>query len=221
MDRRIAVWWIVGILVGYWAALVFIPVPGSGAGFLDPGETLTDWVDRQLLPGRLYHGVRDPEGILSTVPAVATALAGALAGRWLSRPDLSGGKKAAGLLQAGLGALLLGGAWQFVLPLNKNLWTSSFVAWTAGWSLLALATFYWVIDVRGWRAWSFPLVVVGTNAITIYLLHRFVDFGAVANLLVGGASPGALHPALLPAGALALEWVLLWWMYKKRIFLRV
>ncbi|MEE8468942.1 MAG: DUF5009 domain-containing protein [Planctomycetota bacterium] len=220
-DVRGQIWWIVGILVGYWAALVLVPVPGSGAGFLAPGETLTDWVDRQLLPGRLYHGVRDPEGILSTVPAVATALAGALAGHWLARPDVAGGRKAAGLLQAGLGALALGGVWQLVLPLNKNLWTSSFVAWTAGWSLLALAAFYWVIDVRGWRAWSFPLVVVGTNAITIYLLERFVDFAAVTNILVGRAAPGALHPALLPAGTLALEWALLLWMYKRRIFLRV
>jgi predicted acyltransferase len=141
--------WIAGLLLGYWAALTLVPVPGQGAPSLEPGRTLADWLDRTLLPGRLHREVRDPEGILSTVPAVATALSGALAGAWLRRADVAGDRRAAGLALAGLGALALGGLWQLAFPLNKNLWTSSFVAWTSGWSLLALAAFYWVIDVRG------------------------------------------------------------------------
>lgn len=212
--------WAAGLLLGYWAALVWFPVPGFGAGDLEPGATVTDWFDRRFLPGVLYRGDRDPEGLLGTVPAIATALLGVLAGDWLRRGDRSGERKALGLFGAGAAGLAFGWLWSRALPLNKNLWTSSFALWCAGWSALLLAAFYFAIDVRGWRRWAFPLQVIGVNSITIYMLARFVDFDALAGLALG-QEPARLHPVLLAGGGLALEWLLLWWLWRRRIFLRV
>lgn len=209
---------IVAILLGYWAMLMLVPVPGHGAGNLAPGATLTDWVDRQLLPGRLHRGVRDPEGILSTLPAVATALLGALAGSWLRRDDRSGERKAALLLASGAACLAAGALWNTVLPINKNLWTSSFVLWTGGWSFLLLGVFYLLIDVRGIRFGTTFFTVIGANAITIYLMQRFIDFDAIANLVF---ERDRVHAVLFVAAGLALKWLVLYWMYRRRVFLRV
>jgi predicted acyltransferase len=219
-STRALVLWTVGILLGYWALMTLVPVPGQGVASLEPGRTLADWLDRQLLPGRLHRGVRDPEGLLSTVPAIATALAGVLTGRWL-RKEGSGERKALGLAAAGVAGMGLGWLWGQVLPLNKNLWSSSFTVFTAGGSLLLLSVFYWTIDVRGWVRWSFPLKVIGVNAITVYLAAAFVDFDRLGELLLAGATPHRLHPALFAAGGLLLEWLVLLAMYRRRLFLRV
>ncbi|MDA1266621.1 MAG: DUF5009 domain-containing protein [Planctomycetota bacterium] len=208
--------WTAGILLGY-AALLLIPVGGSLA--LEPGHNVVDWFDRELLPGRLHRQVRDPEGLLATIPAVATALSGVLAGRWLMGPA-DGGSKVLGLLKAS-GAALVGGLLiGLVQPINKNLWTPAFVLWTSGGSLALLALFYWWIDVRGHDRWCFPLIVIGTNAITIYLLGRFVDFEAITLVLFGRAR-GALHPALFAAWPLLLQWGVLYELYRRRLFLKV
>lgn len=219
-STRALVLWVVGILVGYWALLTLVPVPGQGAASLEPGRTIVDWFDRRFLPGRLHRGVRDPEGLLGTIPAVATALLGVLTGRWLRsyRPPAA---KAGRLALAGLALAALGLLWHPLLPLNKNLWTSSFVLLTGGCSAVMLAGFYWVIDVRGWRAWSFPLVVIGMNAITIYVLRRFVDFDLAGELLFAHATPERLHPAILAGTGLLLEWLLLYGLYRKGVFLKV
>ena len=210
-----------GILLGYWAALTLIPVPGQGAASLEPGRTLTDWIDRTLLPGRLHRTVRDPEGLLATLPAVVTALGGSWAGRWLVRGRVDPARRSWGLALAGLAALGLGWLWGRVFPINKNLWTSSFVLWSCGGCALLLAAFHWVIDARGLARWSFPLVVIGANAITIYMLSAFVDFQAVGELLLGNAVPDRVHPALVPAVALGLEWLLLWVLWRAGVFLKV
>ncbi len=212
--------WVAGLLVGYWIALTRVPVPGFGAGDLAPGHTLTDWVDRHLVPGRLYREVRDPEGLFATLPAIGTALIGALAGTWLRRADVRDGRRLLGLLCAGALCLAVGGLWDRVFPINKNLWTSSFVLWCAGWSLLLLATFHLVIDVWGLERWSFFFVVIGSNAITIYMLQTFLSFEGLADLLLskGGHK---FHPALLAGGGLALKWALLYTMYRRKLFLRV
>jgi predicted acyltransferase len=216
---RARVAWIAILLLGYWATMMWVPVPDYGAGNPEPGKTLADYIDQHLLPGRLYCGNHDPEGLLSTIPAVATCLLGVLAGQWLRRPRPDGYRKAAVLLASGAACLALGWLWSMVVPLNKNLWTSSFVLWTGGWSLLLLSVFYLVIDVLGWKKWAFFFVVVGANAITIYLACRFVDFSAVGKLLFGH-SP--LHHAILPAcSRLAVEWLLLYVLYRGRVFLRL
>ena len=210
--------WLVGCLLAYWAALSWIPVPGIGAGNLDPGRTLTDWLDRLLLPGRLHEGIRDPEGILATVPAISTALLGALAGHWL-RGQRPSERKALWLLVGGVVCLAIAGLWHLALPINKNLWSSSFVLWTGGLSLILLALFYLVVDVWGFTRWTFFFVVIGTNAITIYMLDAFVDFDGIVRLVLGGE--GRLHAVFFAAAGILLRWLLLLAMYRRRMFLRV
>jgi len=215
--------WIAGLLVGYWAALRFVPVPGFGAGDLQPGHTLTDYIDRLLIPGRLYQGDRDPEGLLATIPAIATALGGAVTGQLLRSARLSGyGKTLAMVVAAGacLGSARL---WDLEFPINKNLWTSSFALYCAGWSLLLLALFYLLIDVRGRKAWAFPLVVIGSNSILIYMAGAFVDFDYTAHRLFDGAlrHTGDYQPLLFACGVVLVQWLLLYVLYRKRIFLKV
>jgi predicted acyltransferase len=213
------------ILLGYWALLALVPVPGGHAGDFSKQGNLAGYVDRQLLPGRIveeYYGYGDNEGLLSTIPAVATALIGALAGAWLlgtARPW----SKVGGLLAAGLVALGLGTAWGQVFPIIKNLWTSSFVLVAGGWSLLLLALFYAVIDVIGLRRWSYVFAVIGANAIAIFLVPRFVDFRHMAEFFLTGAArlSGDFGPVLLAAGALVCKWLFLDVLYRHRYFFRV
>jgi predicted acyltransferase len=211
--------WIAALLAGYWALLRFVPVPGYGAWNLEPGASLTDWFDRRFLPGRLYREVRDPEGLLGTLPAVATALFGVLAGEWL-RSSRGGAPKVVGLALAGCALLALGAAWNLEFPINKNLWTSSFALWTAGWSSLLLAAFYLAFDVWRWRRLGFVFAVIGANSIAIYLAARFVDFAAVASFVFAPTKP-RVHPILFAALPLAIEWLILWVLYQKKLFLRV
>lgn len=136
----------------------------------------------------------------------------------------SGNQKTAGLAGAGAAALGLGALWGVWFPVNKALWTSSFVLVAGGLSLLLLALFYWVIDVRGFRRWAFPFAVIGTNAITIYLGTKLVDFDHTAGFIFGGAAElagGRLQPVLLAAGVLLVEWAVLYLLYRKKVFLKV
>jgi len=214
---------VVGLLVGYWAALRFIPVPGFGAHDLSPGHTLTDWIDRQLIPGHLYRGDRDPEGLLGTVPAIGTALLGALTGELLKTDRYSGYVKTAAMAAAGVLLVALAQLWNLEFPINKNLWTSSFTLQCAGLSLILLAIFYLMIDVWKFRAWAFPFIVIGSNSIFIYMSEGFIDFEHTVNFFLGGLlrDTGAYHALLMAIAIVAVKWLLLYVMYKKRIFLRV
>jgi predicted acyltransferase len=212
------------ILLGYWALLAFVPAPGSAPGDYTKLGNLPGYVDQHYLPGRIppeYYGYGDNEGLLSTIPAVATALLGALAGQWL-RSRFSPSRKMLGLFVAGLVCLGVGYAWHGVFPIIKNIWTSSFVLYAGGWSLLLLALFYGVIDVLGWRRWSFFFVVIGSNAIVIYMLVEMVKFEYTANFLFGGLArhAGTGGPVVMALGTLALEWLLLLYLYRNKLFLR-
>ncbi|MGE3240179.1 MAG: acyltransferase family protein [Pirellulales bacterium] len=215
--------WIAGLLVGYWALLKFVPVPGFGAGDLRPGHTLTDFIDRSLIPGKLYRGDRDPEGLLGVVPAVGTALAGAVTGRLLKSEQFSGYAKTGIMVVAGLVCLGLAQLWNLNFPINKNLWTSSFVLHCAGLSLLLLALFYLVIDVWRLRGWTLFFVVIGSNSIFIYLAERFIDFEYTTRFFFGGAlrNTGDYQPLLWATAIVLVKWLLLYLLYRKRIFLRV
>jgi len=210
------------VLFVYWAVTMLVPVPGHGAGVLTPEGCLSSYIDQQLIPGTLYYGYGDNEGILSTLPAICTALLGALAGHWL-RSNREGSHKAAGLAVAGFVCVIAGLVWGAVFPIIKIIWTSSFVLFAGGWSLLLLALFYWVIDVKGYRKWSFFFVVIGMNPITIYFLQRFVDFGGVAQFFLGGvaAHAGVIAPMVLPLGTLLVKWLLLRFLYCHKIFFKV
>jgi len=165
----------VALLVGYWAALMLVPVPGFGPGNLDPQGNLAAFVDRALLGPRIWRAARvyDPEGILSTLPAIATTLLGVLTGDWLRavrRPEAT----ARGLFAAGIAGVGLGELWGLWFPVNKALWTSSYTVLTAGAALLALAGCYWLAEVRGWRAWTRPFVILGVNALALFFLSSLV-----------------------------------------------
>lgn len=220
-STRARLLWIAVLLVGYWLALSIVPVPGFGAGNLAPGATLTDWIDRACLPGRLHRGVRDPEGLLATIPAIATALLGAFAGQELARVERNANARVARLAMYAVVCLTLGALWALVFPLNKNLWTSSFVLWCAGWSFALVAVFHLVIDVWKFERGVLFFEVIGANAILIYVMQTFVDFDAFAGLLLGGRGATKLHPTFVAGGGLALKWLVLYVLYRARIFLRV
>ena len=213
------------ILLGYWAILMFVPSPGSRAGDFTREMNLAGYLDRHYLPGKInpgYYGYGDNEGLLSTIPAVATALLGVLAGQWLIS-NRGRWIKAAGLAFWGLACLGLGtlGSGQF--SIIKILWTSTYVLIAGGWSLLLLALFYTIIDVIGLRSWAYFFVVIGVNAITIYVASRIIPFPQISQFLLGGAArlSGSFGPVLLAIGTLAVEWLLLLHLYRNRIFLRV
>jgi predicted acyltransferase len=224
-------------LAGYWAALTLIPVPGVGAGILTPEGNLASFVDRGLFGRHLLTRFSDPEGLLSTLPAIATAMCGVFAGDWLKgrrQPHHS-----AGLFIAGLIAMAAGLAWGRVFPINKNLWTSSFALFSAGLAAQALALCHWVVDVRGWRAFSRPLAAFGRNPLAAYFLSVGFDSLLTRVSATGGGSlkgmvyRSAFVPSLRPccgaeAASLgyAIAYVVLWAvilgeMYRRRIFLRI
>ena len=219
--------WLAGILLGYWAMLSFGHAPGFAAGDLTMEGNFASYVDRLLLPGKLHKGIHDPEGLLAVLPAIGNALLGILAGLWLRRSaeEVSGDRKAVGLAIAGVALLAVGGLWSFVFPLNKNLWTSSFVLWTCGWSSLLLASFYWLIDVRGWaRGFGAFFAVIGMNSVLIYMSGKFLNFDFTGQALFGGlarAFPPAMASAILVSGIFAVKWLLFWFLKRQKIFLKV
>lgn len=224
-SAKIQVAWFLGLLFGYWAAMMLIPVPGYGAGVLTMPGSLESYIDRLLLPGRLHDGIHDPEGILSTIPAICTALLGVFTGRFLKGDRFTPFKKV--LLLAGAGSVLLGLAlcWDPFFPINKRLWTSSFVLYTGGWSLLFLAVFYGIIDVAGFRKWAAPFTWIGMNAILIYLASEgLVHFGYTASALFGGLirfTPMAWQPVWTAVSVTIVQLGLLYFLYRNKWFLKV
>ena len=220
-------YWLAGILLGYWAIMSFGHAPGFAAGDLTMEGNFASYVDRLLLPGKLHENIHDPEGLLAVLPAIGNALLGILAGLWLRRSaeEVSGDRKAAGLAIAGIVLLAVGGLWSFVFPLNKNLWTSSFVLWTCGWGSLLLSFFYWTIDVRGWlRSFGAFFAVIGMNSVLIYMSSKFLSFDFTAQALFGGlarAFPPAIASLVMVTGIFAVKWALFWFLKRQKIFLKV
>jgi predicted acyltransferase len=213
------------VLLLYWAAMALVPVPGYGPGVITPEGCLSSYIDQNLLPGVImeqYYGYGDNEGIISTFPAVCTVIIGALAGHWL-RSKRSGNRKSLGLLLAGLLSLVAGYAWGIYFPIVKNIWTSSFVLVSAGYSLLLLSALYWLIDVKGYAKWAFFFVVIGANPITIYFLQNFVNFEQIADFFVHGIveHAGLAAPLTLALAVLMVKWLLLWFLHRHRLFLKV
>jgi predicted acyltransferase len=223
------------LLFGYWAILALVPVPGVGAGVLTPDGSLATYLDRMILsPAHLYQGRFDPEGLLSTVPAVATVLFGYGAGAWVKEAPRTA-RTVFALMGAGIVCVAIGWAWDFVFPINKQLWTSSYAVYAAGWSLLVLAACYAAVEVRGWRWAGFPWQVMGVNAILL-----FVASGVVARILLvlrvadgrslyqwlydslfvpwAGPLNGSLAFAL---AAVAAWWLVLYALYRRGWFLRL
>jgi predicted acyltransferase len=224
-TRRIwvRVFWILGILAGIALIQLLVPVPGVGAGVLTPEGCINGYIDRLLLPGTLYGKVFDPEGILCIISASSVVLMGSLAGFLIRSGRFSAYRNT--LILAGSGAILilltrLLSPWY---PVIKAAWTSTFDILTAGISLGLLALFYLLVDVWKGERWSFFLRVIGMNSITIYLAVRMINFRATSDFLVSGFARffGEFSPVILYLGLLTLEWMFLYFLYKKKIFLRV
>lgn len=166
---KVQAWTGIGILAGYWLVMTCVPTPGAGMVMLEPGVNIAAWVDSHLMPGRMWQGTWDPEGILSTFPAIATGITGMLAGHVLisSRTREA---KALVLLVAGYLSSVAGYFWGLGFPVNENLWTSSFVLVTSGMASLTLGTAYYLVDIKGFRFGTAPGVIFGANAITAYVL---------------------------------------------------
>lgn len=215
--------WIAGILLVYYAALFLIPVPGYGAGDLSFEGNLVGWFDRHFLPGRLLQGTYDELGLLTQFPALCLTMFGAFGGDIL-RSDNESRNKLITLVLPGIVGIIIGLLWGLHFPINKHLWTSSFILLTAGMAFLALALFYAVIDVWGYRKWAFPFQVIGLNSLTIYLAYRFIDFRYTSRLLFEGIyrhSPEPWHEVWNALGALLLVWLFLYFLYRNRLFLKV
>jgi len=216
------------LLLGYWALLTFVPVPGFGAGDFSEGHNLTNWIDAHYLPLRKWDGDHDPEGILSTFPAVATCLLGVISGRWLRDPVRGDWGKVRLLAITGIVLMVLGFAWGTQFPVIKKIWTSSFVLVAGGWSMLLLSGFYLVADVWKYSRWLQPFVWLGCNALAIYLVSNVVNFGSLSERFVGGQVLATLNGAWTGLGDVALALVsmvlcilLAGFLYRRKIFLRL
>jgi predicted acyltransferase len=223
------------LLLGYWALLTLVPVPGYGAGDLSPEGNLGAYLDRLILGDHLWREMWDPEGLLSTLPAVGTTLLGIFTGEWI-RSGRGGRKVVAGLLAGGVVGVGLGTLWGLVFPINKGIWTSSYVLFTGGAAALLLGLFFWIMEVKGWKGWARPFVIYGMNAIAV-----FVASGLLAKVMgmvrVGTGGPtlkgwlyqagfaswaGPLNGSLAFALGYVLFWLgLMWLMYRRRIFIKI
>lgn len=254
-DRRVwtKVMLLACLLIGYWVLVCWVPVPGAGVPgrdvpLLDKDQNIVSWLDRQIMPGHLYedeplHDARDPEGLLSDLPAIATTLLGLLTGLWLIAAR-SARMKTIGLVVGAAACFAVGYLWAVWFPLNKKMWTSSYVLVAAGWSLLVLALLYWAMEQRGWgrkglsKALAWPWLVLGSNAIVAYMISEmlyeiqaqmeFTDNGNQSNPLsylfqhvfLGIADPGWRSFAYVIFYT-ALCFLPVWLLYRKKIFVKI
>ncbi|MFD2554163.1 acyltransferase family protein [Sphingobacterium tabacisoli] len=211
------------LLVGYWLALWLIPNSSDPYSFED---NLVGTVDRLLLPGKLIYGSFDPEGLLSTIPAIAMAMFGMFTGQWIQLPSekYTDTKKINYMLVAAVLLILIGYIWSLQFPINKKLWTSSFVCVVSGISLILFSLFYYIMDVKGYNKYALFFSVVGLNSISIYLAQEIVGFSKISNYFLGGIVthlPEAYGNLLSSIGYFTVCWLFLYFLYKKKIFLKV
>ena len=205
--------------------MTFVPVPGGMAGNFAEGQNLANWVDKQYLPLRKWDGDHDPEGLLSTLPAIANCLLGVFAGLLLRDSKRSDWIKVGYLAAAGLALVALGWLWNLQFPVIKKIWTSSFVLVACGYSCLLLAAFHFVIEVCGLRVWAQPFVWIGMNPITIYMIHNLVDVGQIAQRFVGGDLSklclGRYGDLAVALTGMAITFGIARFMFRRKIFLRL
>ena len=233
-----------GCLLGYWGLLRFVPVPGAGVPgrdipFMDQVQNLPAWLDRKLFMGHLYDGTRDPEGIIHTIPAIGTTLIGVWTGHWL-KSKRNSSQLIGAMVFFGILGMLAGELWNRWFPINKNLWTSSFVLFSGGFCLLFLSLLYWAIEVKRWRGeWTVPIRVFGMNAIVGFVADSVV-YGPGYSFMVktqNGASISWHEAAQLRLMSFGLSvqnaslayslvamlfcWLLLWLLWRKQIFIKI
>ena len=230
------------ILIIYWALLNFVQVPGGIPPNLEKETSLAAWLDRAVFSEKHLWKLSktwDPEGLLSTLPAIASGISGTLVGIWMRRTDILPDKKVLWMIGAGILSVIAGLIWNFSFPMNKALWTSSYVLFTSGLAVLFLAVFYWIIDIKSNRVFTKPFVVYGVNAITVYFMSTIM--AKLFNFITVSKSDGTevslktwlfqsyLTPYFSPFNA-SLAWalsfvlfwlIILWWMYNRKIIIKV
>jgi predicted acyltransferase len=216
--------WFWFFIIAYWLILKFASAPGFAAGDLTMQGNFTSYFDRCFLPGKLYLGIHDPEGLFSTIPAISTGILGILTGILLKKTGLSQHKKVLRMVVVGVIFLVLAQIWNLDFPINKNLWSSSFVLNVGGLSLLLMALFYYIIDVLGYVKWAFFFKVIGMNSILIYMSKKFIEWNFTTNACFNWLFQLVGDPYNIVFFAicyLMIKWMFLYVMYQKKIFLRV
>lgn len=212
------------LLIGYWALMTFVPVPGVGAGNFDEGKNLANYIDKEYLPFFKWDGDHDPEGLLSTLPAIANCLMGVFAGLLLRNEGIGSQRKVFYLLVGGVASVLLGFLWGWQFPVVKKIWTSSYVLVAAGYSSIFLAVFYQVIELWNIRQWAMPMVWIGVNPITIYMAHNLIDFPKIAHRFAGGPIKemfGTYGEVVITLVIILMTFAIVRFLYRRKIFLRL
>ncbi|NIJ51288.1 acyltransferase family protein [Dyadobacter arcticus] len=223
----------ISILILYWLALVLIPTPGMGKVMLERGNNLAAWVDQQYLPGKMWQGNWDPEGILSTFPSIVTGITGMLAGR-LMLTSLTSNETSNYLMSSGLIVAAAGYFWNLTFPVNENLWSSSFVLVTSGFASMLFGTLYFIIDIKGRKKGIAPGVIFGANAIAVYVLADILalffytfEFGgkALNEIAVSFMSQAGMDPRLASmiyaVFFVCINFIPAYILYKRKIFIKL
>jgi predicted acyltransferase len=216
--------WFWFFIIGYWLLLKFTSAPGFAPGDLTMQGNFASYMDRILLPGKLYLGIHDPEGLFSTIPAISTGLLGILTGSLLKKTGLKQIRKVSIMAVTGVIFLIIAQIWNLDFPINKNLWSSSFVMQVGGISLLLMALFYYIIDVLGYKKWAFFFKVIGMNSILIYISGHFIKWQYTTNGFFGwiGQLVGDPYNIVVMAVCfIMVKWLFLYYLYQKKTFLRV
>jgi predicted acyltransferase len=223
-KERWQMFWFAFFIIGYWLLLKFTSAPGFPIGDLTMKGNFASYVDRSILPGRLYLGIHDPEGLFSTIPAISTGILGILTGILLKKGGITQMRKVAIMSAVGVIFLILAQIWNLDFPINKNLWTSSFVLHVGGLSLLLMALFYYIIDVKGYKKWAFYFRVIGMNSILIYISGHFIKWDYTNEGFFGWIGQLVGDPFNIVVMAICyvmVKWVFLYYLYTKKTFLRV
>ncbi|MBQ2429819.1 MAG: DUF5009 domain-containing protein, partial [Alistipes sp.] len=220
-------WIAVAILVIYALLSKFVCAPDMpGSDPLSMEGSLVGWVDRLLMPGRLIYdnGRFDPEGLLSAVPAVVTAMLGMFTGELIRSDKFTGERKTVMMVIGGVVLAVVAWAGNFFVPINKMLWSSTFVCAVGAYSLIMMALFYYIVDVKGWQKWTLVFRVVGMNSITIYLAQRIISFSGINKFFFGGLAglfSEQVGEVILDAGFVFVCWMFLYFLYRQKIFLKI
>ena len=223
-KERMQMVWFAFFIIGYWLLLKFTSAPGFPHGDLTMQGNFASYMDRMILPGRLYLGIHDPEGLFSTIPAISTGLLGILTGQLLKKTGIRQIRKVTIMAVTGVIFLIIAQIWNLDFPINKNLWSSSFVMQVGGISLLLMALFYYIIDVLGYKKWAFFFKVIGMNSILIYVSGHFIKWQYTANGFFGwiGQLVGDPYNIVVMAVCfIMVKWLFLYYLYQKKTFLRV
>ena len=213
------------LLLGYWALLSFVPLPGQDSISWAVEQNWAVWLDAQILPGRLIYKIYDPEGILSTIPAIGTCIIGILTGLFLKRKEVEPLRKGLIFIGAGLVLVAAGYLWSYQCPIIKKIWTPSYVLVAGGWSILLLALFYFLVDFWQIRWWTAPFLWIGVNPLTVYMARNIIGFNDLAKRFVGGSIYAFLCENLgyfvQCSVSLGIALLFVWYLNKKKIYLRL